>query len=107
MLLETCRYKIVDGKLITKMFGMKGGEWDIDEGWCHDKKAAKAAAANPKVTLLSFEAELVDNTTVKASRFARKLAEELNLDVNMITGTGIDGAITKDDVTNHYNSLES
>lgn len=48
MVLETCRYKFVNGQLITKMFGMKDGDWDIEPGWCHDKKEAKAAAAKPK-----------------------------------------------------------
>ena len=43
MLLETCRYKVVDGKVITKMFGMGSGGWDIDPGWHHSPKDAKAA----------------------------------------------------------------
>jgi hypothetical protein len=43
MLLETCRYQFVDGKVITKMFGMKGNDWDIEKGWHHSPKDAKAA----------------------------------------------------------------
>ena len=43
MLLETCRYKLIDGKIVTKMFGMKNGDWDIEKGWCHSPKDAKAA----------------------------------------------------------------
>ena len=48
MILETCRYKLVDGKIITKMFGMKGADWDIEPGWHHSPKDAKAAAEKPK-----------------------------------------------------------
>lgn len=48
MKLETCRYKLVDGKVITKMFGMKNGEWDIEKGWCHSPKDAKAAKKTRK-----------------------------------------------------------
>ena len=104
MLLETCRYQLVDGKVITKMFGMKGNDWDIDEGWHHSPKDAKAAAENPKITIISATVELVDNEPVKASRFARKLAVELEIDINKVTGTGKNGVITKDDITNHYNA---
>lgn len=50
MLLETCRYRFVDGKVITKMFGMKGNDWDIESGWYHSPKDAKAAADKPKKT---------------------------------------------------------
>lgn len=45
MLLETCRYRFVDGKVITKLFGMKGNDWDIEDGWHHSPKDAKKAAA--------------------------------------------------------------
>lgn len=48
MLLETCRYKVVDGKVETKMFGMKEGDWDIEPGWHHSPKDAKAATQKPK-----------------------------------------------------------
>ncbi len=48
MLLETCRYRLVDGKIETKMFPMGVDDWDIEPGWCHDKKTAKAAAEKPK-----------------------------------------------------------
>lgn len=47
MLLETCRYKLEDGQVITKMFGMGDDGWDIEPGWYHDPKAAKAAAEKP------------------------------------------------------------
>ena len=47
MLLETCRYQFVDGKVTTKMFGMKGNDWDLDPGWHHSPKDAKAAAEKP------------------------------------------------------------
>ena len=43
MRLETCRYKVEDGKIITKMFGMGDKDWDIEPGWHHDPRAAKAA----------------------------------------------------------------
>lgn len=104
MLLETCRYKLVDGKVITKMFGMKDGEWDIDEGWRHDKKEAMAAA--PKVTTNSLGSDITD-VPVTISRFARKLAEELDIDTSKVTGTGKDGSVSKEDIVNYYNSLES
>lgn len=49
MLLETCRYKVVDGKVTTKMFGMNKDGWDIEPGWHHSPKDAKAALEeNPK-----------------------------------------------------------
>lgn len=48
MLLETCRYKFVDGKVITKMFGMKDGKWDIEKGWQHSPKDAIAAVKKTK-----------------------------------------------------------
>ena len=48
MLLETCRYQLIDGKIVTKMFGMKNGDWDIEPGWHHSPKDAKAAAEAPK-----------------------------------------------------------
>ncbi len=38
------------------------------------------------------------SSRVKASPLARRLAEEHNLDINRITGTGPDGRIIKDDV---------
>jgi len=47
-MLETCRYRFVNGKVATKMFGMKGADWDIDPGWCHSPKDARAAAENPQ-----------------------------------------------------------
>lgn len=98
MLLETCRYKLVNGQVITKMFGMKNGEWDIDEGWCHDKKEAMSGTTEPK---------LVNKKEYRASRFALKLAGELNVDITKVTGTGTNGAVSKDDIVNYYNSLES
>lgn len=54
MLLETCRYRFVDGKVETRLFGMKDGDWDIDPGWHHSPKDAKAAAEAP-VTVISAE----------------------------------------------------
>ena len=48
MLLETCRYKVVDGEVTTKMFGMGSGGWDIEPGWHHSPKDAKAATEKPK-----------------------------------------------------------
>lgn len=104
MLLETCRYQFVDGKVVTKMFGMKGHDWDIEPGWYHDKKEAKAAALEPNDPEL--ETGSVPNSNdqlVKISHFARKLADDLGINVNEVTGTGTEGAITKDDITNHYN----
>ena len=41
--LETCRYKLENGTIITKMFSMGGDGWDIDDGWHESPKAAKAA----------------------------------------------------------------
>lgn len=105
MLLETCRYKFVGGKVITKMFGMKGNDWDIEAGWCHSPKDAIAAIDKP--TTLSAIKEAVEVETVKASRFARVLADDLQVDLSKVTGTGKDGVITKDDITNYYNSLEA
>ena len=48
MLLETCRYKFENGKVITKMFGMGSDGWDIEPGWHHSPKDAKAATDKPK-----------------------------------------------------------
>jgi pyruvate dehydrogenase E2 component (dihydrolipoamide acetyltransferase) len=103
MLLETCRYRFVDGKVITKMFGMKGNDWDIDEGWHHSPKDAKADHEQAlKQGAYTIDISK-DDETVKASRFARKLADELEIDINEVIGTGKNGIITKDDITNHYN----
>jgi pyruvate/2-oxoglutarate dehydrogenase complex dihydrolipoamide acyltransferase (E2) component len=99
---QTCRYKIVDGKLTTRMFGMVNNEWDIEPGWCHDKKEAAAAVKSP-----APKVKPVDKVEVKATPFAKKLAESLRIDITQVKGTGKDGAISKDDVTNHYNKLES
>jgi hypothetical protein len=60
MLLETCRYRFVDGKVKTRMFGMGLDDWDIEPGWYHSPKDAKAAAENPKITILSAEVTLED-----------------------------------------------
>lgn len=104
MLLETCRYRLVDGKVTTKMFGMKGNDWDIDEGWHHSPKDAKAAYYTDEVppTVEPFTSQAAAEPA-KASRFARKLADELEVDIDKVTGTGKNGVITKDDITNHYN----
>jgi len=58
MVLETCRYRFVDGKVITKLFGMKDGDWDIDPGWHHSPKDAKKAAKTKKQ--LQIEKDEVD-----------------------------------------------
>lgn len=103
MLLETCRYRVVDGKVITKMFDMKGSAWDIDPGWHHSPKDAKAAAAQPEPDPVTVPDSTDEPKAVIASRFARKLADDLSIDINEVTGTGKNGLISKDDITNHYN----
>jgi len=82
------------------MFGMKDGDWDIEPGWHHDPKAAKAAC-EPKEAVIQATPELAQE--IKISRFARKLADDLDVDVSKVVGTGNNGTITKDDITNHYN----
>ena len=77
MLLETCRYKFVDGKVTTKMFGMKNGEWDIDEGWHHSPKDAKAAAEAPKVTVISADVTIGEAKPAKKVDGRSKEAREL------------------------------
>lgn len=103
MVLETCRYQFKDGKVIKKLFGMAGNDWDIEPGWYHSPKDAKKAATEqapePVITQVTDD----KSETVKVSRFARKLADELEIDINKVTGTGKNGVITKDDITNHYN----
>ncbi|MCY4130961.1 MAG: dihydrolipoamide acetyltransferase family protein [Gammaproteobacteria bacterium] len=68
--------------------------------------------ANPNIVALDESAESgvtatkvvseekPSTTRVKASPAARRLAEELNVDLSQIEGTGPGGRITKDDVTN-------
>ena len=109
MLLETCRYKVVDGKVTTKMFGMGSDGWDIDPGWHHDPKAAKVAYYVVETPLATepAEREQPEENLVKISRFAQKLADELCIDASKVVGTGKGGSITKDDVTEFYNNLEA
>lgn len=82
MLLETCRYKLVDGKVITKMFGMKDGDWDIDPGWHHSPKDAKAAAETPKVTMISSSVTIQENKPAKKIDGRSKEARELKATEN-------------------------
>ena len=72
--------------------------------------------ANPNIVALDESAESgvtatkvvseekTSTTRVKASPAARRLAEELNVDLSQIEGTGPGGRITKDDVTNTANT---
>jgi len=103
MVLETCRYRLVNGKVITKLFGMKGNDWDIEPGWHHSPKDAKKAATEQAPETVIAQVTDDKSKAVKVSRFARKLADDLEIDVNKVTGTGKKGVITKDDITNHYN----
>lgn len=68
--------------------------------------------ANPNIVALDESAESgitatkvvseekTSTTRVKASPAARRLAEELNVDLSQVNGSGPGGRITKDDVTN-------
>lgn len=71
MLLETCRYKLVDGKIVTKMFRMRGNDWDIEPGWYHDKQAAKAAVEKPKESVKK-KAKKLDGRSKEARELKAK-----------------------------------
>ncbi len=70
----------------------------IPDGW-YDSPGAAKAACEPKNAIIQEAPE----QEVKISRFARKLADDLGVDIGKVVGTGNNGTITKDDITNHYN----
>lgn len=74
------------------------------------KSGTDGAGAAPPVTTLppqggtstqstrSEAAEIGERDTVKASPLARRMAEEYNIDLSQIAGTGPDGRIVRDDI---------
>ncbi len=60
--------------------------------------APKTAAPAPKAQLAPAQ---VAGERIQSSPLVRRIAEENNLDLNLVTGTGSDGRITKEDVLRH------
>jgi pyruvate dehydrogenase E2 component (dihydrolipoamide acetyltransferase) len=49
-------------------------------------------------------ATTTDNSSANATPIARRMADEMRIDLSQIKGTGPDGRITKGDIENHLNS---
>ncbi len=72
----------------------------------NDKKAAPAESEKSATETKKEEAskplpvaETADGNRIKASPLAKRLAQQNNLDLSVITGTGPNGRIVKDDIT--------
>ena len=68
----------------------------IEEGAAASSPEAPATAAEPAVTAEPAAAPAVDVSRLGPA--ARKLAEEHNIDLSLVTGTGKDGRILKEDL---------
>lgn len=74
--------------------GLIGGEPAAETNIPEDSKSAsKAAVSDNNVASVSNE-----GGRIKASPRARKLAEEINVDLSLVTGTGPQGRITEKDI---------
>jgi pyruvate dehydrogenase E2 component (dihydrolipoamide acetyltransferase) len=74
---------------LLAVIGMAGESWDAP-GMATDENAASAATASTAAVPMSG--------AVKAMPIVRKLARELGVDLDSVTGTGPGGRITRDDI---------
>ena len=62
---------------------------------------AASGTPSPKVATAPPQVELAPPQVVRSSPLVRKIAKENNLDLSLVTGTGADGRICKEDVLRH------